>query len=77
MTLRQEKINTLFAKLVARFLQDTTTEASIITVTHFDISKDLRNAHAYLSIFPENKEEAVMRSIKKNQKELKLNKQKL
>ena len=70
MTLRQEKLNTLFAKLLARFLQSTASDSSIVTVTHFDIATDMHSAHSYLSVFPEKNEAAVLAAIEKNRDEL-------
>ena len=71
MTLRQEKLNTLFKKLTARFLQNESDKSLLTTVTDFKISSDLRRATAFISVFPENKEGKALDLLQKKRNELK------
>jgi len=69
MTLRQEKLNVLFKKLIAQFMQENIADV-LVTVTDMHIGKDLRNAHAYIAIYPEKSEGATLSTIDLKQKEL-------
>jgi len=55
-TERQIKVNQSLTKIVSDFINENSNRQSLITVTHCDVSPDLRNAVAYISILPEDKE---------------------
>ncbi len=69
MTLRQEKLNTLFRKLIAQFVQNNVGD-TLVTITDVHIAKDLHNANAYIAVFPEDSEKTVLSIIESKQKEL-------
>ena len=69
MTLRQEKLNTLFKKLIARFFGAYGADA-LITITNCRVSRDAKNAKVLIAVYPENKTNSVMSLIQKEQKEL-------
>lgn len=52
MTLREEKLNTLFKKLIAKFLHSELERGILVSVNNFIISKDLKNAVAFITIYP-------------------------
>jgi ribosome-binding factor A len=69
MTLRQEKVSSLIKNLAGEFLQREAGKASMITVTKTDISRDLKNAKVYFSVFPEDKEVAALDFAKRKRTE--------
>ncbi|MBI2109477.1 MAG: ribosome-binding factor A [Parcubacteria group bacterium] len=69
MTLRQEKLNALFKKLIAQFLSISVTD-TLITVTECIVAKDVKNATAFIAIYPEDKTDSTMSLILEKQKEL-------
>ncbi len=71
MSLRTEKVAELVKKLSAEFLSREADKSSIITVTNANISDDLKNATIFLSVFPENSEDAALNFAKRKRAELK------
>ncbi|MFA6397813.1 MAG: ribosome-binding factor A [Candidatus Paceibacterota bacterium] len=71
MTLRQEKINNLIKHLVATFLESETNKTSLITVTNCEVSRDLKNATVFITVFPEDKESAVLDFVKRKRSDAK------
>ena len=69
MTLRQEKLNTLFKKLIAQFLSECGTDA-LVTITDCRVSQNVKNAKVSVAIYPEHKTVSVMSLIQKEQREL-------
>lgn len=67
---RQEKINSLIKDFAGRFLGQVVGGGSFASVTRVETSNDLREAVIYLSIFPEDREEEVMKKVKKELGEL-------
>ncbi len=67
---RQQKINRLIQKELSEiFLLDTKKMHGVfISVTNVRVSPDLGLAHAYLSIFPTEKAEELIRNINENVK---------
>ncbi|MDQ5901691.1 MAG: ribosome-binding factor [Patescibacteria group bacterium] len=71
MTLRQEKINNELKEVVARFLEVESNKTSLITVTHLDVSPDLKNAKIYITVLPESKEKAALDFCKRKRTDIK------
>ena len=69
MSLRNDRLKTNLKKLTAHFLQSHSDTTVLTTVTDFTISKDLRNATAFISVYPENKEKEVLNYIRKQRKD--------
>ncbi len=69
MTFREQKVNSLLKNLVADFCAKETA-GSIITVTRVEITKDLKSAKIFISIFPENKKNEVLGVLEEKKGEL-------
>ncbi|NMB49814.1 MAG: 30S ribosome-binding factor RbfA [Bacteroidales bacterium] len=69
---REQKINRLIQKELSElFLEETRkTKGVIISVTHVRVSSDLSVAHVYLSIFPPEKAEELLKNITENVKSI-------
>jgi ribosome-binding factor A len=67
---RQQKINRLIQKELSElFLLETKKmQGVLISVTNVRVSPDLSAAHAYLSIFPSDKGEELVKNINENVK---------
>ena len=65
MTLRQDKISSTIKKLAGEFINLESDRESMITPIGANISKDLKNATIYVTIFPENKEEESLEFLKR------------
>ncbi len=63
MTVRQEKIGTLLKKLIARFLSVHPIKDVLATVTSCIMSEDIGHARVLISVYPENKQQEVLRSL--------------
>lgn len=69
MTLRQDRVSSLIKNLAGEFLQREAGKASMITVIKTDISRDLKNATIYFSVFPEDKEVPALDFAKRKRTE--------
>lgn len=69
MTLRQDKLNMMFKKLITQFLQRNLGVA-LVSVTDFKISKDMHTARAYVAFYPEKNAEEIHSLIESKQKDL-------
>lgn len=69
-TKRQQKINRLIQKELSEiFLLETKkTSGVLVSVTNVRVSPDLGMAHAYLSIFPSEKGDELVKNINENVK---------
>lgn len=69
-TKRQSKINRLIQKEVGQILQKQTKAAGniIISVSDVSVTSDLSTARIYLSIFPNEKSEEIIKNIRGNSK---------
>ena len=67
-TTRQAKISRLLQKELSEIFRKQTAKprGSIVTVTTVRVSPDLSIAKAYISVFPSDKSEAVLESIRKS-----------
>jgi ribosome-binding factor A len=60
---RQKKVSSLIKEVLSQALIDTvqdTFEASLITITRVEITKDLKTAHVYLSLFGKEHKEQIL-----------------
>jgi ribosome-binding factor A len=63
---RQSKVAEEIAHQAARFLGEyVRAGGSLVTVTHADISPDLKKTTIFVSIIPKSREEDMMRSLKR------------
>ena len=67
-TTRQAKISRLLQKELSEIFRKQTAKirGSIVTVTTVRVSPDLSVAKAYISVFPSDKSEAVLESVRKS-----------
>ena len=57
------------AHLAADFFARESNAQSLITVTHADVSPDLKNVRIYISVLPENLEDSALAFAKRNRTE--------
>ncbi|MCU0660259.1 MAG: ribosome-binding factor A [Candidatus Pacebacteria bacterium] len=69
MSLRQDKVGNLIRELAGRFIQEESNKTSLITVTEATISKDMKRATIFFTVFPAEKEEAVLDFLKRKRSE--------
>ena len=69
MEVRTEKIKDIIKTLGAQFLQMESNRTSLITVTDVLLSDDGKSAKILFSVFPENKEDAVLDFTKRKRSE--------
>lgn len=55
MSERKEKLEITLKKLAATFIERESDKTSLITVTHANISPDLKNSTIYISVLPDAK----------------------
>jgi len=67
---RQQKVSQALTKIVSDFINENSNRQSLITVTRCDVSPDLRNATAYISILPEDKEGPGLDFLKRRERDL-------
>jgi len=70
MTLRQEKVSENIKHLAAEFLQRESSGGSLITVTNSDISKDLKKATIFITVFPESSEKSALDFAKRKRSDI-------
>ena len=61
--LRQKKVSSLIKEVLSQFIIDTVQdsyESSLITITRIEITKDLKTAHVYLSLFGTEHKEQIL-----------------
>ncbi|OGD66741.1 hypothetical protein A2442_01295 [Candidatus Campbellbacteria bacterium RIFOXYC2_FULL_35_25] len=71
MTQRQEKVTELLKSLAAQFLQNESNYTSLITVTSADVSKDLKRATIFITVYPTAGEESALNFVKRKRKDFK------
>ena len=60
---RQKKVSSLLKEVLGPILIDTVRDAfdsSLITITRIEITKDLKTAHVYLSLFGKEKKDEIL-----------------
>lgn len=62
---RNVRVTSLLEALVANFLRDEANAEPMITVTHIELSPDLKRATVYVSIFPDGREEDALVFLKR------------
>jgi len=69
-TTRQNKVNRLMQKELSEIFQAQTraTHGMLVTVSEVIVSSDLSTARVYLSIFPKDNKEDVLKNIQKSAK---------
>ena len=65
MTLRQEKVSSVIRKTAGEFIKSVSGKDSMITPIKAEISKDLKNATVFVTIFPEDQEERALEFLKR------------
>ncbi|MCF7835694.1 MAG: 30S ribosome-binding factor RbfA [Candidatus Marinimicrobia bacterium] len=65
MTLREEKINSLLKRLLSEFFTRSKVSNCLVTVTEIDISKDLKFAKIFVSVYPDKESLRVLKILKK------------
>lgn len=67
---RQLKVEQQVLGITQDFFQRESSGASMITVTRTEVSKDMKYGTIFISVFPENKEEAAINFAKRMRSEL-------
>lgn len=67
---RQEKVAEQLRQFAAQFLEIESNRQSLITVTACDISADLKRATVFITVMPEDKEEAALQFAKRKRSDL-------
>lgn len=70
MTHRQEKVEGQIQGVIASFLSKEAGTKSVITVTHCDVSSDLKNVTAFISVFPTEHEDEALNFAKRQRSEI-------
>jgi ribosome-binding factor A len=70
MTLRQEKVKENIKHLVAQFLERESNGTSLITVTDASVSKDLKKATIFITVFPDSGEESALNFAKRKRSDI-------
>ncbi len=70
MTLRQEKISNFIREAAANYLKNEVNNTSLVTVTHADVSSDLKRATVFVTVFPEKKEKEALDFLKRKRADL-------
>lgn len=65
MTHRQEKVEGLLQEIIASYLSKEAGTKSFITVTHCDVSSDLKKVTAFISVFPPEHEVEALNFAKR------------
>ena len=66
---RQTQVSESIAHMAGEFFARESNRESLITVTHADVSPDLRNVNIFLSVLPDKYEAAVLNFAKRNRTE--------
>lgn len=69
-TERQLKVEQQVLGIVQDYFQRESSGASMITITRTEISKDMKHGTIFMTVFPENKEEAAINFAKRMRSEL-------
>ena len=65
MSRRETQVSEAIAHLAGEFFARESSVASLITVTHTDMSPDLKSAVVYISVLPQTKEEETLKFAKR------------
>jgi ribosome-binding factor A len=67
---RQQKIEQEVLAIVQDFFQRESSGASMITITRTEVSRDMKNGTIFMTVLPENKEDAAINFAKRMRSEL-------
>ena len=67
---RQSKVAALLAEMAAKFVLEEANTDPLITVTHADVSPDLKRATIFFTTIPEDKQEAALIFMKRSGTEM-------
>lgn len=70
MSERIEKVSNVLRELAAQFLGRENNRTSLITVTHADVSADLKKGTVFISVLPTSAEEAALNFCKRKRSDL-------
>ncbi len=70
MPFRKEKIISLLEKIASSFIKSKIEAGVIVSVTMIELSKDLKRAKIFISVFPKNKEKEIFDLFQGKEKEL-------
>jgi len=70
MTLRQDKVSEVLREIAAEFLSRESTRESMITVTRVTVSRDMKHATLYISVFPDNREKGALEFCERKMSDL-------
>jgi ribosome-binding factor A len=62
---RQEKISSLLQELASEFIRRESSSTSLITVTKANVSRDLRKSTIFVTVLPDDKQEAAMEFLRR------------
>jgi ribosome-binding factor A len=67
---RTEKVSNQIKELTAQFLSRENNRTSLITVTHANVSPDLKRATIFITVLPTSKEIPALGFVKRNLKDI-------
>ncbi len=70
MTHRQEKVEGRLQQIISTWLNKEANTQSVVTVTHCEVGRDLKNVTAFLSVFPESFEVKALEFAKRKRTEI-------
>ncbi|MCX6712436.1 MAG: ribosome-binding factor A [Candidatus Vogelbacteria bacterium] len=70
MGIRKKKVAGRLQEIISTFLNKESSTQSVVTVTSCDVSSDLKNVTAYLTVFPESFEAEALEFAKRKRSEL-------
>lgn len=70
MSFRQEKVAGRLQEIISSFLNREANTQSVVTVTHCEVSSDLKKVTAFLTIFPEDFEAKALEFARRKRSEL-------
>lgn len=66
MSTRQEKLAGIIKELAASYIGAASNQSALITVTDTAVSADMKRATIFVTVLPEDKEDAALNFIKRN-----------
>ena len=70
MSHRQEKVSGRLQEIISGFLNKEANTRSVITVTHCEVGRDLKNVTAFISVFPDTYEAEALEFTKRRRSDL-------
>lgn len=69
MSERQEKVSEVVRRSAAMFIERESNHDSLISVTHVDVSPDMKNAKIFISVMPDTKAAGVVDFLTRKMKD--------